>query len=231
MQRAWHTMSKYVPLASIVRKITDDHSDTPLGDMRSIILSVLNTSAFEATLYRASVHVVARDLGGLGAQRRQAQGAGLAVRHLWDTRGQCVLSLADDPAGCEALLRGGDTRQGKGGRAVAAARGGVATPVGGSGSDENDEPPPAHLPAGSAEAAAAEAAAVAQAAVVKAARLERAAKRLKPGVSLQDSALVGSPPALLNVAPNLLASLNQGAKIERVRPGSLPKGAMHVSEF
>lgn len=38
-------MSEFVPLARIVRRITDDHSDAHLGELRSIILSVLDTYA------------------------------------------------------------------------------------------------------------------------------------------------------------------------------------------
>jgi hypothetical protein len=41
MHNAWNKMSAYVPLAKIVRKITDDHSSTHLGELRDVILSVL----------------------------------------------------------------------------------------------------------------------------------------------------------------------------------------------
>jgi hypothetical protein len=240
MQRAWHSMSKYVPLAKIVRKITDDHSDTPLGDMRAIILSVLRTSAFESTLYQSSVQVVASDMQGLAARRRALLGTGHAVRCVWDQRGHGV-SLADDPAGCESLLAGGNSSGTSGGgdrsqtpqnALLTIERGGiVANAV--LGNEENHAPNSAHTSdGGDVEAdAAAEKAAAAQAAMLRAARLERAAKRLKPSVSLQDSALVGSPPTLLNVTPCFATALNQSAKIDRLRPGSLPKEAMHLSEF
>jgi len=239
-------MSKYVPLAKIVRKITDDHSDTPLGDMRSIILSVLQTSAFEATLYQSSVQVVATDVQGLAARRRALLGTGHAVRCVWDKRGQ-VVSLAEDPAACESLLTGGKSsgssssssgdhpsQKAQHGLLVIERGGIVANAV--LGNEENYAPNSSHLPEeddNDLEAdAAAEKDAAALAAMLRAARLERAAKRLKPSVSLQDSALVGSPPNLLNLTPSFaITALSQSAKIDRLRPGSLPKEAMHLSEF
>jgi len=84
MHCAWNKMSVYVPLAQIVRKITDDHSSTHLGELRDIIVSVLEASASENTIYATSVSLVANDVYALVDKRKKISGAGKSNWQLQD---------------------------------------------------------------------------------------------------------------------------------------------------
>lgn len=82
MHNAWNKMSVYVPLAQIVRKITDDHSSTHLGELRDIIVSVLEASASENSIYGTSVTLVSNDVFELAEKRKKLAGAG---KSHWDS--------------------------------------------------------------------------------------------------------------------------------------------------
>ena len=47
MTHAWNKMSAYVPLAHIVRRITDDHSHAHLGELRAILRPPVRTRSLE----------------------------------------------------------------------------------------------------------------------------------------------------------------------------------------
>jgi hypothetical protein len=80
MTHAWNKMSAYVPLAHIVRRITDDHSHAHLGELRDILLRVLDTSRYDDMIYRSAIALVKADLHALMGRRRRLVGGGKRVR-------------------------------------------------------------------------------------------------------------------------------------------------------
>uniref|UniRef100_A0A7S2GWX7 Uncharacterized protein n=2 Tax=Octactis speculum TaxID=3111310 RepID=A0A7S2GWX7_9STRA len=82
IQRTLDKMSAFVPLPRIVRKITDDHSGMELGELRDILLSMLDTYTYETNIYRTAVSLVATDLRRLCKRRQRLKCSGVSIRHI-----------------------------------------------------------------------------------------------------------------------------------------------------
>lgn len=202
MQVAWNKMSAYVPLARIVRKMTDEHSEMHLGELRDIILSVLDTSSDESSIYQSSLSLVGNDLHSLVDRRRRLKGSGISIRGV--RMGSDYLQFGSSDTQIQPLDRGST---------ISVARGGVA--------DVIMEDPRASIFLHGEGAA--------KSAVARAARLQRHAQRTRPKVSLQDQISGATLPALLSTSPGGVPSPEK-ALPSRI-PGSLPGDAMHNSEF
>jgi len=202
LQRAWNKMSSHVPLALIMRKITNDRSDTHLGELRDIILSVLDTSAHESSAYKTSVSLVARDLHNVVKKRQRIKGAGLCVR------GLRVAATGD-------LVQFGDEAQDfPGDSTIAGTRAGVGEVA---------------TSAPHAVAAHLEGDAAAHEATMRRARVDRSVRRLRPKVSLSDHMARAGQPSLLSTAPRGIPR-NDQPQAPRV-PGTLNPEPMFVSAF
>mmetsp|Transcript_21775 Transcript_21775/g.44724 ORF Transcript_21775/g.44724 Transcript_21775/m.44724 type:complete len:1644 (+) Transcript_21775:148-5079(+) len=204
MQVAWNKMSAYVPLARIVRKMTDEHSEMHLGELRGIIISVLDTSSYESSIYQSSLALVGNDLHGLVDRRRRLKGAGISIRRV--RTGNDTVQLGSSRTQVESLETGST---------IKSTRGGIADLH----SSADDSRASVFLDGKGA----------AKIAIARAARLERLVRRQRPKVSLQDQRSGANLPALLSTAPGGVPPTEK-APAHRV-PGSLPMDAMHNSEF
>ena len=87
-------MVSNVPLLDLVRKVTSDHSGSRLGELREMVMSLLDTYGFELNLFRKAADVFHEDIGLMKSER-----AGLVLKatpaHTTEPLGDEITSSED----------------------------------------------------------------------------------------------------------------------------------------
>jgi hypothetical protein len=64
-------MVSSVPLPDLVRKVTTDHSESRLGELREMVESLLNTYGFELDAFTGAAHVMHEDVKWMEREHRR----------------------------------------------------------------------------------------------------------------------------------------------------------------